>query len=228
MTISSIKIPSKKQPRRIKEATINLMSLLIEKSSKDNTIKEDVIRKNKKKNKNDYYERFEKFLKMNTYDLALENPSKAYHFLLKEVMETNRKSIKEKQESFKRLLMEIVELLEKNEYLKVAKTLLTHLKTLKNQNEFIDTEQNQHSGSLNTLNENENDFNAWLKAKENRILINFAYSFCLDGERKKATSFLRKHICSRKEGETGRKETILNNAIKYLNHLIKQEEIETI
>ena len=66
---------------------------------------------------------------MNTYDLALEDPFRAYNFLLKEVMEGFKGSVKEKKEFFDRLLMKVIELLEKNGYLKISKTLLNHYKT---------------------------------------------------------------------------------------------------
>ena len=206
-----------------------MMSLMIEKSSEDNKIKEEIISKTRKSNENVFFERFEKFLMMNAYDLALEDPSKAYDFLLKEVMKSKRKSVKEKQESFKRMLIEIVSLFVENEYLKVAKTLLTRLTRLEekvqDENEIFNTDEVKVVSSSEILDENEkeNDFDAWLQNKKNRVLINFAYSFCVDGERKKAKSFLRKHIFSEKEVKTERKETILQNAMNYLNHLIKQE-----
>ncbi len=206
-----------------------MLSLMIEKSSEDNKIKDEIISKTRKSNENVFFERFEKFLMMNAYDLALDDPRKAYDFLLKEVMKTKRKSVKEKQESFKYMLIEIVSLLIENKYLKVAKTLLTHLTRLEekvqDKNEIFNTDEVKVVGSSDILNENEkeNDFNAWLQSKENRILINFAYFFCVDGERKKAKSFLRKHICSRNEGEIERKEIILKNAMNYLNNLIKRE-----
>ncbi|MEX2721264.1 MAG: hypothetical protein Q6362_007640 [Candidatus Wukongarchaeota archaeon] len=44
-------------------------------------------------------------------------------------MEGFKGSVKEKQEFFDRLLMKVIELLEKNGYLKISKTLLNHYKT---------------------------------------------------------------------------------------------------
>jgi len=204
-----------------------MMSLMVNKASEENKIKEEIIKFNRKSNENVFFERFERFLIMNAYDLALEDPRKAYEFLSKEVMKTKRKSVREKQESIKRMIIEIVTLLVENKYLKAAKNLLVNLTSLDVQveNEIFNKDEVKVLGSSGILNENEkeNDFDAWLKSKENRVLINFAYSFCVDGERKKAKSFLRKHICPRNEGEIERKEIILKNAMNYLNNLIKRE-----
>ena len=206
-----------------------MMSLMVENTNEENKIKEEITQLTRKSNENVFFERFERFLMMNAYDLALEDPRKAYNFLSKEVMGT-KKSVKERQESVKRMLVETVALLVENRYLKVAKSLLTHLTRLEDQfqdeNKFNTVEEVRTVGSSEILNENvkDNDFDAWLQDKENRVLINFAYSFCADGERKKAKSFLRKHICSAKGGIIeSEREKILNEAINYLNSLIKRE-----
>ena len=62
-----------------------------------------------------------------------------------------------------------------------------------------------------------------VKIEGNRTLINFAYSFCADGEIKKAQSFLKQHIYSQMQGKINRKDIILYNAMNYIKHLIKHE-----
>ncbi len=163
-----------------------------------------------------------RFLMMNIYDLALENPRRAYNLLLKETMNGEEGNVKEKQELFNFLLMEIVELLEKNGYGKVAKTLLKQQEILGNYIEEITAFEESFEENI-VEKEYVYDFENWLKIEGNRTLINFAYSFCADGEIKKAQSFLKQHIYSQMQGKINRKDIILYNAMNYIKHLIKHE-----
>ncbi|MFX0163644.1 MAG: hypothetical protein ACFE68_10030, partial [Candidatus Hodarchaeota archaeon] len=98
-------------------------------TSVDNKVNKRLDSKNSKGNKKVYKASFECFLKMNAYDLALEDPVRAYNFLLKEVMEGFEGSFKEKQGFFDLLMMNVIELLEENGYLKIVKTLSNHYET---------------------------------------------------------------------------------------------------
>ena len=208
---------------------------LLEITLAENKVKNRDNVKNRKGNKEIIEKCFERFLKMNAYDLALEEPVRAYNFLLREVMDGFEGSAKEKQEFFNRLLMTVIELLEENEYLKIAENLSNHYKTQLNskiKNSKIKTTL-QRSGDVDILDEESllnvvereylYDFESWLKSRENRALLNFAYAFWVDGSQKEAKSFLKEQICMEKEWEVERKENILKNAIKYLKLLIKRE-----
>ena len=206
-------------------------------TSVGNKVNKRVNSKNSKGNKKEKEGNFEKFLMMNAYDLALEDPFRAYNFLLKEVMGGFEGSVKEKQEFFDRLLMKDIELLEENGHLKIAKNLSNHYKTqllikVNKKNNEISTTLHR-SSNVDILDEEPlfnlverkylYDFESWLKARENRALLNFAYSFWVDGLEKEAKSFLKEQIYKEKERECERKEILLKNAINYLKLLIKRE-----
>jgi len=226
-----------------------LFAELIGVASVDNKGKDRVNGKKCKENKKADEKCFERFLKMNAYDLALEDPFRAYIFLFKEVMGDGEEegSVKEKRDYFNRLLLEIVELLEENGYLKVAKDLLNHYKILERHNEagiltitkpikpMIDDDIKTSHGSItiNAIDEQSlfnvvrkeylYDFESWLKVKKNRALMNFAYAFWVDGSEKEAKSFLEEQIYTGKEGENEGKERILKTAINYLKLLLERE-----
>ena len=206
-------------------------------TSVGNKVNKRVNSKNSKGNKKANEGNFENFLMMNAYDLALEDPFRAYNFLLKEVMEGFEGSVKEKQEFFDRLLMKDIELLEENGHLKIAKNLSNHYKTqllikVNIKNNEISTTLHR-SSNVDILDEEPlfnlverkylYDFESWLKARENRALLNFAYSFWVDGLEKEAKSFLKEQIYKEKERECERKEILLKNAINYLKLLINRE-----
>jgi len=180
-------------------------------------------------------DKFDRFLKMNAYDLALEDHFRAYNFLLKEVMDGFEGSVKEKQEFFNLLLMKVIEFLEKNGYLEVAKNLSNYYKTqimkkvkMKN-NEIRKKVQSSINVEIKEFfvnvveREYLYDFENWLKVKENRTLLNFVYSYWVDGLEEEAKTFLKEQIYQEKEREQERKEILLKNAINYLKLLIKRE-----